>query len=89
MTLNPNFSIREEVVQTVKRYSRNSEIEITDQTLIRDLGIDSLDIMEVVFHVEDKHGIKIDDHKLSDIKSVSELIILVSETIDAGVAQSA
>ncbi len=44
--------------------------EITEDTAFADLGIDSLDITEVVMKVEDEYGITIDMDQ--DIKTVGD-----------------
>lgn len=44
--------------------------EITEDTAFADLGIDSLDITEVVMKVEDEYGITVDMDR--DIKTVGD-----------------
>lgn len=44
-----------------------------------DLGIDSLDIFEVVMELEDEFNIEIPNEDLESIKTVEDLVIYVSE----------
>lgn len=44
---------------------------------LKDMGVDSLDLMEVILEVEDVLGIEIYESELSDCYSVSHLVNLV------------
>ena len=39
----------------------------------KDLGLDSLDVVELSFDLEDRYGISLDPEKLSTIKTVADL----------------
>jgi acyl carrier protein len=45
-----------------------------DKDLVNDLGIDSLDMVEIIMGTEEKFGVKIDDDKIREIKTVGDLI---------------
>lgn len=52
-----------------------TEIEIDENTVIlRDLGIDSLDMVELVCAVEDEFDVEIADKKIKSIVTVGDLI---------------
>ncbi|HLY71896.1 MAG TPA: acyl carrier protein [Puia sp.] len=56
------------------------ESAISDESLfIKDLGIDSLDFLEIMMDVEKNYNIKIADEDLSRITSVASLIDYVNE----------
>lgn len=40
---------------------------------LKDLGLDSLDVVELSFDLEDRFGISLDSEKLANIKTVGEL----------------
>ena len=40
---------------------------------LKDLGLDSLDVMELSFDLEDRYGVGLDAEKLTGIKTVGEL----------------
>lgn len=53
----------------------NSNISITKDTVIlRDLGVDSLDMVELVCAVEDEFDIEIADKKIKSIITIGDLI---------------
>lgn len=71
---------RETIVKIIEEKMSASEIE-DDANLVDDLGMDSLDYIEVVMEIEEKFAIRIDDEKLEPIKTMGELIALVEGEI--------
>jgi len=60
---------------TIVRKVTKSEIEIREETrLIEDLGVDSLDLLEIVMAVEDLFKIKITDQDFSHLATVSAAV---------------
>ncbi len=52
-----------------------TEIEIDENTVIlRDLGVDSLDMVELVCAVEDEFDIQIADKKIKSLVTIGDLI---------------
>ena len=51
--------------------------ELTLETSFRDLGIDSLDLVDLVFELEDELGIQFEDDELANLNTVESLIRLV------------
>ena len=43
-------------------------------TNIRDLGLDSLDLVEIVIEFQEKYGIEIPTQKMSQIKTIQDLL---------------
>lgn len=43
-------------------------------TNIRDLGLDSLDLVEMVIEFQEKYGIEIPTEKMSQIKTIQDLL---------------
>ena len=64
-----------------------SEIGSTDH-LIKDLGADSLDSVEVVMALEDSFPISIGDDQLNDLNTVADLVELVRTNIQNQTQQS-
>lgn len=56
--------------------------EVTEEkNLVDDLGADSLDMVDLIMAFEDEFGIKVDDSDLSKIKTVKDVIDLLSQRI--------
>ncbi|WP_338969613.1 acyl carrier protein [Spiroplasma endosymbiont of Labia minor] len=62
----------EEIKKVLKQ--KGAKGEITNSTLFDSLGLDSLDIMDMVVTLEEKTGVTFSDETLLEIKSVEDLI---------------
>lgn len=50
---------------------------LTEDSVFTELGIDSIDLVDLVFQMEEKLGITFEDDELTEIKTVGDLIKLV------------
>lgn len=50
---------------------------ITPDLPLQELGIDSLELIELIFKIEDTLGIKIPDETVKELKTVGDVIVLV------------
>ncbi len=57
--------------RTDKKFDKSTEISL--------LGLDSLDLIELVMEIEKEFNVKIPDEKLTSIKTISDLLIIVDE----------
>lgn len=53
--------------------------ELTLDSSFRDLGIDSLDLVDLVFALEEEIGTEFEDEELLSIKTVKDLLNLIDE----------
>lgn len=53
--------------------------ELTLDSSFRDLGIDSLDLVDLVFALEEEIGTEFEDEELLSIKTVKDLLTLIDE----------
>lgn len=51
--------------------------EVTLETTFKDLGLDSLDLVDLVFEMEEEIGIQFEDDELMQIKTVKDLLTLI------------
>ena len=55
-----------------------SKDKITENSnIIEDLGADSLDVIEMLMTLEDEYGITIPDDKISQIKTINQIVSFV------------
>lgn len=57
-----------------KKYTKE-KIELN--TSLKDLGMDSLDLIDLILDAEKKFGIEIPDDKLMEIKVIKDLIVII------------
>ena len=55
-----------------------------DSRFIEDLGLDSLDTVELVMHLEDEFNIQIDDDQADDMETVQQAVALVGKLTGNG-----
>ena len=51
--------------------------EFTPDTSFKDLGLDSLDLVDLVFEMEEEIGVQFEDQELLQIKTVKDLLTLI------------
>ncbi|QJG67084.1 phosphopantetheine-binding protein [Mycoplasma phocoenae] len=56
--------------------------KITVESKIKDLGIDSLDLLQSVTNLEEKLNIQISDEELLTIKSVKDLLSIIETKLN-------
>jgi acyl carrier protein len=59
-------------------------------TLIEDLGLDSLDAVDMLVYIEETMGLKVEGERLASVKTLGDVYILASESMKAsgGIRQS-
>lgn len=48
-----------------------------EKEVVKDLGADSLDLVEMLMSLEDEFGVTIPDDKAADIKTVGDIVNLI------------
>ncbi len=79
---------RKEIIEKVNRFLTNEiEIEedlITPEALLtKDLGIDSLDVIDIIVIVEQVFGVKIKGEELKNVKTLQEFYNFVEGKINS------
>ncbi len=53
-----------------------------DTDIAKDLGADSLDVVELLMSIEDEFDIEIPDEEIENIKTIGELVEYIQSNID-------
>lgn len=70
----------EKLTEIICEHTGNSDITITEDTvLIADLGLNSLDLVNLACIVEDEFDIEIPDRAIKDFKTVGDVIAFVEK----------
>ncbi len=59
--------------------AKNVKIEINENTTFKDIGLDSLDLMDLIILLEEKFDINIPDEDLMNLKNVNDLMKKIKE----------
>lgn len=71
--------MEERVIDVVKKFEQVDEAKVTSTSKFADdLGLDSLDAVEVVMAIEDEFAIEIPDTEADKISSVAEAVDYIS-----------
>lgn len=67
--------INQDIILNIIKKRTNKKI--SNLTDIRTLGLDSLDLVEVVMEIEEELNIKIPDEDLTNIKTIDDLVKII------------
>ncbi len=70
----------EKLTKIICEHTGNNDITITEDTvLIADLGLNSLDLVNLACIVEDEFDIEIPDRAIKDFKTVGDVITFIEK----------
>jgi acyl carrier protein len=79
---------RDEVLEAIREHLAQRGIEaseVTEQShLVNDLGLDSLDTVELTLGLEERFGIEIPDTELEGVESVGDAVTLIEKKLPVG-----
>lgn len=78
------LSVEERVIEIVADILGLRRNEVTRDSVLRDLGADEFDLVEIELELQELYGIHLEPRRLRRIKTVGSLI----ETVEALVAQN-
>lgn len=71
----------EKLTKIICEHTGNNDITITEDTvLIADLGLNSLDLVNLACIVEDEFDIEIPDRAIKDFKTVGDVIAFIEKS---------
>jgi acyl carrier protein len=76
----------EDVAELIRREMRGKlakDVAIDESTRLDDLGLSSLQVAEIVFTLEEDHGVEFDPARAADASTLGDLIALVNESVAA------
>ncbi len=60
---------------------KEKNIEIDKNTKFKEIGIDSIDLLDFVVKIEEEFNVVIDDSKLLEIEKVSDIVEIIEDLI--------
>lgn len=70
------MNVRDVILKELRKFSNK---EISDDSNIKDLNIDSLDLLQLVVTIEKNMQISISDEELLSIKTVKDIINIINK----------
>ena len=73
----------DKIVDIIKEQLNIDDVEITEDTSFKDdLGVDSLDLLELVMAFEEEYSIELDPEELEGIQTVGDVIESIKKYTD-------
>ncbi|KAI9279776.1 acyl carrier protein-like protein [Sporodiniella umbellata] len=77
-------TVESRILDIVKGFDKVDPTKVTVQAnLIKDLGLDSLDTVEVIMAIEEEFSVEIPDNEADSIQSIQQAIDYISKREDA------
>jgi acyl carrier protein len=57
--------------------------KVDDKQSLKELGLDSLDVVEMCLNLEDRYGIKFEGEELSEFKTAGDLFTCIEKKLEA------
>lgn len=73
----------EEVAGLIREHALDKEAILQAETSIDALGVDSIDLMEIIFRLEEAHGVVISPLGLKGRETLGDIVDYAYETITA------
>ncbi len=81
MSLEETMSVEETVKKIATRILRKSEADYASAASFKDLGADSLDIVQILVAVEDTYDIELEDEELQNITSMKDFVAYIERKV--------
>jgi acyl carrier protein len=80
-----NKNVEDVVVDEIRKHAVSNKLnrDTLLTTSLKELGIDSLSMLEVVMNVEENYDIRIDESALDQCVTLKDVVALVTKTISA------
>ena len=73
------MNIHENVSNIFTKYSKNADIN--NDTSLKELGLDSLDLVEVLMDIEEEFGIEFEDEEMMALSTVNDVLAIIERKI--------
>lgn len=81
--------MRAEIIEAISEATGASVKDIEQANALEDIGIDSLDVLELVFAIENRFSISIKNEELTEIETIDDLVGLVQHHVTSRAGSSA
>lgn len=68
----------EKLTLLVREYTNNNALVLSkDMSIIKDLDVNSLDLVNLVVLIEDEFDVEIEDEEIKNLKTISDVMICI------------
>jgi acyl carrier protein len=73
--------IEQEVLELIREFSTVSDLTVDLDMTFDQLSVSSLDVLQIIFRIEENHGITIHTEKFYKVKTVRDVVDYVDQAI--------
>jgi acyl carrier protein len=73
------MNISEEVIEGLKKIVKNKEVTLNSS--IKDLGLDSLDVVDLLMEMEEKYSIEFSNDEMLSFTKVQDIVTAIEKKI--------
>ena len=81
MTIDSTMDVEETLRKIVAKITRNESVELTPTTTFKELGADSLDVVQVMVALEETYDIELVDEELKAITNMGGFIDYIKKKV--------
>lgn len=75
-------NVRTELLALLRAHAQSGALVTESSHLIGDLGVDSLELMELIADIEDKFGLSIPDDALREVDTVASVFRAIEKRLE-------
>ena len=73
----------EKLTEIIREYKGNEDVVLTEDTvIIADLGLNSLDLINLVTDIEDEFDVEIPDREVGNIETLGDAMAIIEKYMD-------
>jgi acyl carrier protein len=73
--------IEHEVVELIREFSTAPDLSVDLDFTFDQLSVSSLDVLQIIFRIEESHGVSIDTGDFYKVKTVKDVVAYVAKAI--------
>ena len=77
------MTVQESVNQIASKILHRTDLDLSGGVTFKQIGADSLDVVQIIVAIEDKYDIELLDDELQALKNVGDFIALVERKVAA------
>lgn len=74
------MNIEQDVLEGFKKVAPKGT-EISKDSVIKELGLDSLDVVEMLTDMEEKYSVEFDNEEMGNLKTVNDVIVVLTKKV--------
>jgi acyl carrier protein len=75
-----NMNAEKEVIEAISKVAKGKEVTLDSN--IKELGMDSLDVVDMLMDIEDKYGIEFENEEMTSLVTIRDVVNSVEKKLN-------